>query len=112
MESLVLLVLSCAQVQDLVKTLEEADHLRGDHRYRLIQRLKSKQCEPESTPPGTTGTAASLNLYFSPPQSSSVRLRESDKFEKIPYTSPQSDPARRESGRSDNIRFDFLRGTF
>ena len=46
MEPLVLIVLSCSQVRDLIKTIDEADHLTPREQTELIERL-APQCEED-----------------------------------------------------------------
>ena len=41
MEPLVLIVLSCSQVRDLIKTIDEADHLTHRERTELIEKSGS-----------------------------------------------------------------------
>jgi hypothetical protein len=47
MEPLVLIVLSCSQVRDLIKTVDEADHLSYRERTELIEKIGS-HCEEET----------------------------------------------------------------
>ena len=46
MEPLVLIVLSCSQVRDLIKTIDVADHLTPRERTELIEKL-APQCEED-----------------------------------------------------------------
>ena len=46
MEPLVLIVLSCSQVKDLIKTVDQADHLSPRERTELVERL-AVQCEED-----------------------------------------------------------------
>ena len=46
MEPLVLIVLSCSQVRDLIKTVDQADHLSPRERTELVERL-AVQCEED-----------------------------------------------------------------
>ena len=53
MEPLVLIVLSCSQVRDLIKTIDEADHMTHRERTELIEKVAA-QCEEDilyTTPP-------------------------------------------------------------
>ena len=46
MEPLVLIVLSCSQVRDLIKTIDEADHMTPRERTALIEKVAG-HCEED-----------------------------------------------------------------
>ena len=78
MEPLVLIVLSCSQVRDLIKTVDQADHLSPRERTELIEKL-APQCEEDIL--YTTPRDLSLIPGYGPHQIPSSPHLESDRIE-------------------------------
>ena len=78
MEPLVLIVLSCSQVKDLIKTVDQADHLSPRERTELVEKL-AVQCEEDIL--YTTPRDLSLIPGYVPPQIPYGPHLESDRIE-------------------------------
>ena len=78
MEPLVLIVLSCSQVKDLIKTVDQADHLSPRERTELIEKL-APQCEEDIL--YTTPRDLSLIPGYGPHQIPYGPHLESDRIE-------------------------------
>ena len=71
MEPLVLIALSCSQVRDLIRTIENADHLPMREKIEIITRLEVR-CPPWL--PDTLSPDHSLGTYHERVKCTRVRL--------------------------------------